>query len=66
MEHKKIFLLNENGACGWTAIHEAIHQNDQKMLKFLLNNPCDPNIVSFDEHTPLQLAIGLDANSLIQ
>jgi ankyrin repeat protein len=65
MQKKETFLLNTNGHCGWAALHEAIHQNDQKMFELLLGNYCNPNVVSDDGHTPLQLAIGLGAKKIV-
>jgi ankyrin repeat protein len=36
------------------------------MVEFLLIKSCDPNSVSNDEYTPLQLAITLRASSIFQ
>lgn len=36
------------------------------MVQFLLIKTCDPNIVSIDQYTPLQLAIVLRASSIFQ
>ena len=36
------------------------------MVEFLLIKSCDPNTISLDQYTPLQLAIVLKQNSIFQ
>ncbi|CAH1401021.1 unnamed protein product [Nezara viridula] len=47
--------VNRNGCNGVTALHMAIRRNDTAFIKYLLSKNADPNIMSEDGQTPLDL-----------
>ena len=65
IEAKK--LVNEIGQAGWNALHYAIFLGYTDIVKELFAYGADPNIISKDGWTPLQLAIhrtNLDSNNI--
>jgi ankyrin repeat protein len=50
-------LVNEIGQAGWNALHFAVFLGYIDVVKFLFPLGADPNTVSLDGWTPLQLAI---------
>lgn len=59
MNKKTKYLLDELGECGKSSMHWAIHENNLDILEFLLIKSANPNVISLDQYTPLQLAIDL-------
>lgn len=50
-------VVNEIGQAGWNALHFAVFLGYLDVVKFLIPLGADPNTVSMDGWTPLQLAI---------
>lgn len=57
MTKKLKYLLNENGDCGRSALHWAIHLNSPDIVSFLIIKGADPTVLTIDNYTPLQLAV---------
>ncbi|CAH1397491.1 unnamed protein product [Nezara viridula] len=47
--------VNRNGCNGVTALHMAIRRNDTAFIEYLLRKNADPNLMSEDGQTPLDL-----------
>lgn len=54
---KQTVVLNELGANGWGIIHTAAYYNHPDILSFLLIKNADPNVVTTDGWTALQLSV---------
>lgn len=50
-------MINELGCAGWGVIHTAVYYDHADLVSFLLIKNCDPNIVTTDGWTALQLAV---------
>nr|XP_014289238.1 ankyrin-3-like [Halyomorpha halys] len=58
--------INRIGCNNITALHLAIERNNTKLTEFLLSKNADPNLMSEEGYTPLDIAFLKSANEIIK
>jgi ankyrin repeat protein len=51
--------VNEVGPYGWTALHAAAYHGRNEIIRFLVNNGANPNIMDMFGQTPLSIAYAI-------
>jgi uncharacterized protein len=51
--------VNEVGPFGWTALHAAVYQGRDEIIKILMENGANPNIMDIFGQTPLSIAYAI-------
>lgn len=59
-------MINELGHAGWGALHTAVYYEHPDLVSFFLIKNCDPNVVTTDGWTPLQLAVAKKNTKITQ
>jgi ankyrin repeat protein len=63
---KQFNLINELGQAGWGILHTTVYYEHPDLVVFLLVKNCNPNLVTTDGWTPLQLAVTKKNKKIVQ
>jgi ankyrin repeat protein len=63
---KQFILINELGQAGWGILHTAVYYEHPELVTFLPVKNCNPNLVTTDGWTLLQLAVTKKSQKMMQ